>query len=134
MLGFGLVAVDGESLDRGIFDVPAADHGKSQATNGLARYEIIEVKRRGDLEGPLVDPSGQGSRGHFESALVVIVVDGDAIADLKTQWILKSDLSLSAIAVGGQRCLQSRAGSQDRFAWLAGNMNVVAQDQSVAHL
>src|SRR5438046_10318140 len=67
ILGFGLVAVDGESLDGGIFDVPAADHGKSQATNGLARYEIIEVKRRGDLEGPLVNASSQSSRGDFES-------------------------------------------------------------------
>src|SRR5438552_12366177 len=48
ILGLGLVTVDRESLDRGILDVPTADHGKGPATNRLARHKIIEVKRRGE--------------------------------------------------------------------------------------
>ena len=83
-------------------DVPAADHGKSQATHCLVRDEIIEVKGRGNLEGAFIDLGGQGRRGDFEPALIVIVIDGNTIADLETRWILKSDLPLVAIAVGGQ--------------------------------
>src|SRR5207248_1498098 len=98
-------AINGQSFNQDVFDIPAAHHRKCQAGRGLERDEVIDVQRSRETERLFADLSGERRRGYREAAGVVIVADRDAVTDAEPRGVCHRDFAFVAITVGRQPSL-----------------------------